>query len=1352
MTHIRPIDAGGRAAAASRRGVLLLIVLSMLTLFMMLGAAYLAAATRARTAARAHARLTFGGDEVRTPAAAMLDGILMRVLASGTSAPPTIAGGLASNVVFESLLADKYGLSGTPLTGTATAVAITGPIVTATVSLNTPTAPADLNGRVLTFVEPGRPATSHRIVRAIPANNRNDPASNLTVVLDRPFRTDGLAQPRSPSRILVNGREFTGDPAVLTDLHEAWDGFDDRNPFLARVAAGSTVASSTTSRISYFPRLEGTALSSALNEVDASSGLPKGADNDGDGGFDGLFLDWSLPKVTDRDGNELTLEASVLVIDLDGRFNVNAHGSWASLMYAPTHAGWTTTNIPNLSQVPMGSGYGPPDIAANAGHTTAPQGSAGSIPRLFDRDALEPQNASPDQKENPKLAMLSGAASDSGNNLPFPQQRGRRPPNSRYTPEQPTARLPPLQGKYGDGTMSGTAALSGSHSLFGSLATFGAALPGFPGVDDPISRLHDRRLVRSMTTPDKSYGMPQTWWNGSPNYNWHPSDTSAPAPRGVYNSPPDLHGRMKTLTVSGSVIAPRLVFAQPEWAGDSISLDDPYELLLDTRRGVGGWLHDPYEPTTIHQNPSTVHQNPFTLAELEGVLRPYDIDASHAPARLAALLGTTGESSRLRITTESWDTTAIVGGHQTNGAARCLQDWLDNVTGLLYDANPLQGVIAGEVSRWERFDLNRALAPSSPGTESYGMDPNNPAHDYHVQRQAYFKDLYVLLVALKQGGNPHSASDNKTIAQWAANVVEFRDADSRVMPFEYDVNPQDGWSVDGLVTTDEGSADRKVVWGAERPEMVIQQTLAWRKDTSMAGMLIGIHRPWNAEAYTSGTTAPIAAEPCDTLFDTLVDTSGTPTGQGRPSNQIDLGKKAHPDALASGTFSQWGRRQPDEYPIWRLRLASSGRSKFIRFDADMPTTGATDEIAVSAPSPIGPDDSLVVYDSLTIERDPPQQPITVMIDTNAISVEASSLEVPSDWTGDITLHLERFSDPAHAPTKAEWDLDPLEKPDEATSPYRYVAVDSVPIVVIQTGGAGGPITSPRRGGADPRSAFWKSPTQQASISSNAAFPTAIPSNERDEIKWFPWPNRPYISAAELLFVPQGNSREILEQYEPLTPANQAARGVPVSLHLLFDAVHVPSRFPGVHSTTDFVIPPQSGVFPRITTIDQMSAYREPGRVNLNTITSEEVWNAVIAGPLPRPLVTGTQAGLGIPATSGTSPRAVHSMLEALSLQNAGTAVYADPESTTVSGAVAIEGADQNPLHTLYTATRLANTVTPRSHMYAVWITLRESVTGDPDSAKMHRGFYIVDRSLPVAFEPDQAHNIWDSVRLRRIIE
>ena len=55
-------------------------------------------------------------------------------------------------------------------------------------------------------------------------------------------------------------------------------------------------------------------------------------------------------------------------------------------------------------------------------------------------------------------------------------------------------------------------------------------------------------------------------------------------------------------------------------------------------------------------------------------------------------------------------------------------------------------------------------------------------------------------------------------------------------------------------------------------------------------------------------------------------------------------------------------------------------------------------------------------------------------------------------------------------------------------------------------------------------------------------------------------------------------------------------------------------------------------------------------------------------------------------------------------------------------------------------------------MFAVWITLRESVANDPDSVKYHRAFYIVDRSIPVGFEEGKDYNVWDCVRLRRIIE
>ena len=78
--------------------------------------------------------------------------------------------------------------------------------------------------------------------------------------------------------------------------------------------------------------------------------------------------------------------------------------------------------------------------------------------------------------------------------------------------------------------------------------------------------------------------------------------------------------------------------------------------------------------------------------------------------------------------------------------------------------------------------------------------------------------------------------------------------------------------------------------------------------------------------------------------------------------------------------------------------------------------------------------------------------------------------------------------------------------------------------------------------------------------------------------------------------------------------------------------------------------------------------------------------------------------------------------------------------------------DLNPQHKIYTASRLANTATVRSNVFAVWVTLRESISGDPDSVKYHRAFYIIDRSIPVGFEAGKDHNVKDTIRLRRIIE
>jgi hypothetical protein len=143
-------------------------------------------------------------------------------------------------------------------------------------------------------------------------------------------------------------------------------------------------------------------------------------------------------------------------------------------------------------------------------------------------------------------------------------------------------------------------------------------------------------------------------------------------------------------------------------------------------------------------------------------------------------------------------------------------------------------------------------------------------------------------------------------------------------------------------------------------------------------------------------------------------------------------------------------------------------------------------------------------------------------------------------------------------------------------------------------------------------------------------------------------------------------------------------------------------------------------------------------VNLNTVVSDDVWNAVVAGPLASPIVSRTNAGLA------AAP--ARSMTNLLSLSATGTTVLTDTAPALASG-IAL-----NPLHSIYTATRLANTVTTRSNLFAIWITLRESTADDPDSVKYRRAFYIVDRSIPVGYEEGKDHNILDMIRLRRIIE
>ena len=1388
---------GAGLPCSYRRGVLLLVVLSMLTLFLMLGVAYLVTATRARETARAYARLMTGGDDARVPHTQLLDRIMLKALrGTPNGIPPTgtlATGGTIANIVFESLLADKFGAnysspSLSTISATASGVSISGPIVICSITTGTSLSPTDLNGRVLTFVQPGRAATSHRIIRAQASSGvTNAPTTGFALALDKPFQTGPFTLPAA-GRVIINGREFAGDKAsnpLTSNSNEAWDGFDDHNRFLAQVT-GSGVSSSTVTRGSYISGSNAVALT-GTTDYDGDL-IPDDADNDNDGVTDGVFLDFGIPDASDANGGAVQIRASVLIVDLDGRYNVNAHDSLSRIIYSTTSSYLSASTDPqrvlnrwgitsgtlaafmtNPAGVPVGSGYGPAEIS-------------GGQNKIFTGTAAYQST------EDPATFTLSGGSTA--------REVGRRPAGSRYSiyssgsSLNPTPLLDSLEGRYGsekqyDSTRTSWTGLNralsyGSTATTSATAFFKFARPGQALVDDAASQFSDRRAAPAAGA---SYGIPTQWWAAETDYtvvtaasflqtlDWTtPYASAAVNPRGVFNSPPDLHGRMKTATkVTGTAPVPQLVFAKPEWGSDSLidleTRDDPYEICLDTRDGRGGLLHDPATNGTGAATSAAV-DDPYSPAEFEPVLRPYDRDTNILSPRLVTMLGSAAEEARFKVTTDSWDSTAIVGGDSTSGAAAKLFNWLSGsaTSGNLYGATPLDGIIGGEIARGERFDLNRALQES--GTANSGTyTPTVSTNLYYRQRQAYFKDLYTLVVALNPG------ADRGTLAQWVANAVEFRDADSVMTPFEYDTNPANGWSPDGSVST-ASEPERAVVFGTERPEILIQEAFAWRNTASgTAGMAITLHRPWNAKAISpswyadparNGATSLgvpagiIDAEPCDISLDTRA--SGT---SGRPLNQIDLGKKAGP-TVSNGTNAAYNDVSGTTYPIWRLRIVDSSGSttlQTVRFDTG--TAGANEVVdsTVAATktgdskAKLAADSTLTLLSGTTITTGIPSTPTsgTATISVTGSTRTFSGLSLPGTATSGTVL-LERLSIPSIALTSSNaaqsaiWNSVALSA--TGTSPAVWITVDSCSVTVTETQTVATPAAfSATSTARTPGSLFWKPATASPTL---AGATVTIPSTVATSgtTAWFPWPNRPFVSSAELMLVPRGTPLQMLQNYAAL-PAAVASYGIPVTpLDLLFDAVHVPTRFSKIHTTTTVDTSANTGIDNNFTTVNQLSSFREPGRVNLNTVMSEEVWDAVVLGPLTG--TTGT-SGTNVPNRtkanfSGTAPAPATSLVKMLSLSSTGSQPWNDWNQPGVLPT------DLNPLHSLYTATRLANTVTPRSNVFAVWITLRESVKNDPDSVKYHRAFYIIDRSIPVGFEDGADYNVLNCVRLRRIIE
>jgi hypothetical protein len=532
-------------------------------------------------------------------------------------------------------------------------------------------------------------------------------------------------------------------------------------------------------------------------------------DNDGDGVRDSVWLDLGLPVMTSANGRRYKRLHAILIKDLDGRINLNVHGN----------LGQARVSAQNLIDYPFpvfGAMVQPPP--------------PGGLP-VF--------------------------------------------PHNRNTPFAPTRQLQLPRGMgFGPAEVDfrwllGVASLTADYGPL-LLGRYGDGQPGVPGVDDPMSVV-------------KMAGVPGNYlndsWYGSPPDVWGRNAVAV-----------DFGGRpffyRESITASAETVDDPY---EMQWDPATAVHDTPYT-LADLERLLR--VHDsdvgsfPARLPTVSANLFTGAGQPaatpanatfqrlresFTtmssyVPTLPAIMRP-----DHRERYLANGLGLPNGVTVFDLYRQKFlegggaaivsnpaqfraELAKIVPWEFWQGKPLDLNRYLGNgVDDNFNHANgePLEAA-TGETAFGTDGSVPSGgmLPPGFSGRQAFhanGIDVNgdgveNSAQDRYYARQLLARHLYCLMMALN-GSTYHPPNVNtpgnqattaRMFAQWAVNIVDFRDPDGIMTGFEYDINPWNGWSVDGDLTTT-GEPERGVVWGCEAPELILSEAIAFHdrrvKDT-----------------------------------------------------------------------------------------------------------------------------------------------------------------------------------------------------------------------------------------------------------------------------------------------------------------------------------------------------------------------------------------------------------------------------------------------------------------------------------------------------------------------------------------
>jgi len=631
------------------------------------------------------------------------------------------------------------------------------------------------------------------------------------------------------ARLQQTGGVLELDPLMLRKvlLRPSWldhPNFTGSNPDLLPAAEGLRQA-----------LLAGGDLSSyAAQLLEGAIHGPWDVDNDGDGVRDSVWIDFGAPPMVGPNGKLVKPLAAVLCLDLDGRLNVNAAGSLDLAQAIPKLGvtdpdGQRLADLATMSDVmPRGFGYGPADISL--------QPALGNdFRRLLVGDEVQ-GTLFPGRYGQPHRDQRPGRV---GRDLRAAIDRFGWPHSAAEA--SGFAEPPDLNCRYGVGVnaLGQPVWEGGLWSEIESQNRFASDPAGFTlTANSPYELDLSGESARGETPAavDMPFGVAEL----ERVLRCFDADAGALPDRlfklaGIHR---DASDRLRVTTDSYDLPTPivRLPGFMRPMVVETLGRPSSAAELLETRVR---WV----------LNARDAGSYPLFPVPLPGPIEPLD-DFGNNPQITPA--------ERVRTIVRALLAPELASGERLDVNRPFGNGRDDNGNGVVDEPGEREPGERPQII-WPYVELGNlatATATANPASLAFFGAAFTPFDadgsgaidlaDDELQRQLFARHLYVLALTLASdadfGRSPQLSKEElalaERLAQWAVNAVDFRDPDNVMTPFEYDANPFDGWDVDGNVHTlndcygGDGKANTPddrggIVWGCERPELLMTETLAW---------------------------------------------------------------------------------------------------------------------------------------------------------------------------------------------------------------------------------------------------------------------------------------------------------------------------------------------------------------------------------------------------------------------------------------------------------------------------------------------------------------------------------------------